>query len=144
METFDTVMMMNKNFQGTDTVPYQHLHAQLLSLKDRHTNKEFDLAKTKAEIRSHLVDYRSRIPDLNGWRRHGEIGSVKDAEAKSRLPVLRDVDGLHDCSTKLNGQQIALLMITIKKSKGRRRVQIINIKLNINRSYSLLIISKCL
>ena len=86
METFDTVMMMNKNFQGTDTVPYQHLHAQLLSLKDRHTNKQFDLAKTKAEIRSHLVDYRSRIPDLNGWRRHGEIeerGRVHPSTAKN-------------------------------------------------------------
>ena len=27
----------------------------------------------KTEIRNELIDYHARIPELNGWRRHGEI-----------------------------------------------------------------------
>ena len=37
------------------------------------TEQWCSLKEIKAEIRSELQDYHSRIPELNGFRRHGEI-----------------------------------------------------------------------
>ena len=64
------------------------LHDQLLALKDRHTVKDFDLVKTKKQIRDALVDYRSRIPELNGWRRHGELEERGRLHPKSAKNVV--------------------------------------------------------
>ena len=65
------------------------LHELLLSLKDARSKSNFNLTETKQTIRDTLLDYRSRIPDLNGWRRHGELeerGRLRD-QSKSKNVV---------------------------------------------------------
>ena len=50
------------------------LHNKLLTLRKLEVPPSPEtLKEIKAEIRSVLLDYHSRIPDLNGFRRHGEI-----------------------------------------------------------------------
>ena len=49
------------------------LHDKLLTLKKLEVPSPESLKKIKAEIRAELQDYHSRIPELNGFRRHGEI-----------------------------------------------------------------------
>ncbi len=49
------------------------LHEKLLTLKNSKTLEPDYIRKFKSEIREELLDYHSRIPELNGWRRHGEI-----------------------------------------------------------------------
>ena len=59
------------------------LHTKLLKLKHlgKSPSAEY-ITKAKREIRAELRDYHARIPDLNGYRRHGELderGRLRDA-----------------------------------------------------------------
>jgi len=51
----------------------EELHKKLLTLKDLGTPDPDYIQQFKTEIRKELIDYHARIPELNGWRRHGEI-----------------------------------------------------------------------
>ena len=58
------------------------LHTKLLKLKHlgKSPSAEF-INAAKHEIRAELRDYHARIPDLNGYRRHGELderGRLRD------------------------------------------------------------------
>ena len=65
------------------------LHTKLLKLKHlgKSPSPEY-INAAKSEIRAELKDYHARIPDLNGYRRHGELeerGRLRDASKAKNI-----------------------------------------------------------